>query len=87
LCLTNCWAQDNTFGVRAGLNISNFKGDVENNSAKIGQQLGIFGEFKISEKFTLQPELVYSWQGANFEDGSDNLGYLNVTLPKIQTVG
>ena len=59
------------FGVKFGGNISNIiMSDklkwVESNH-KIGFYLGGFANFKLSEKLKLQPELLYSNQGYNFE--------------------
>lgn len=83
-------AQEVKFGVKAGLNISNFSGDVEDNKSRIGFQLGGFAEIKISDKFSIQPELLYSAQGANskevdnandytFEEKINN-SYLNIPV-------
>ncbi len=74
-------AQDTKFGVKAGLNIANLTGDVEDASSLIGFQIGGFAEFKISEKFAIQPELMYSAQGASSDtDGDLKLGYLNIPV-------
>ena len=81
-------AQETKFGAKAGLNLSNLTGDAEGNSMKVGFQVGGFAEIKISEKFAIQPELVYSAQGAKFEEeffGETfefdlNLGYINVPV-------
>lgn len=77
-------AQETKFGVKAGLNMSNFTGDVEENSAKIGFQVGGFAEIKVSDKFAIQPELLYSLQGAKFDfDGTDvnyNVSYVNIPV-------
>lgn len=59
--LTN--AQDVKFGAKAALNVSTISGDVEETSSLIGFQVGGFAEFKLSEKFAFQPELMYSAQG------------------------
>jgi opacity protein-like surface antigen len=56
-------AQNIKFGAKAGLNISKFTGDA-NVDSKVGFQVGAFGEFKISEKFAIQPELLFSNLGA-----------------------
>ena len=81
-------AQDVKYGAKAGLNFANLTGDVEDASMKIGFNLGGFAEIKISDKFSVQPELLYSTQGAKFE-GSDeessfeskfNLSYLNIPI-------
>ncbi|MBL4745473.1 MAG: PorT family protein [Flavobacteriaceae bacterium] len=76
-----------SFGVKAGVNLSNFTGDVEDNSSLTGFHIGGVVEIKLSDKFSLQPELLLVSQGASFEydDGefysSDiNLTYLNIPV-------
>jgi opacity protein-like surface antigen len=81
-------AQDVKFGVKGGLNIANFSGDVEDNSSKVGFNVGGFVEIKISDKFAVQPELLYSTQGTKFKmlEGVDsaeikfNLEYINIPV-------
>lgn len=81
-------AQDISFGAKAGLNLSNVTGDVEGTSMKTGFQIGGFAEIAISDEFSIQPELVYSTQGAKEEEeffgvtyeGSLNLSYINVPV-------
>lgn len=57
-------AQDVKFGAKAGLNYSTFTGDVEDVDAKVGFQVGGFVEIKVSDKFSVRPELLYSTLGA-----------------------
>tara|TARA_R110000868_G_scaffold63569_1_gene191755 strand:+ start:113 stop:685 length:573 start_codon:yes stop_codon:yes gene_type:complete len=77
-------AQETKFGVKGGLNLANLAGDIENNSSKIGFNVGGFVEIKVSDKFAIQPELLFSTQGTKFEaDGDDlkfNLSYLNIPV-------
>ena len=81
-------AQEVKFGVKGGLNIANVSGDVEGNKSRIGYLVGGFAEIKISEKFSIQPELLYSAQGVNFKEegigfsyeGKQNNGYLNIPV-------
>ncbi|TXD52860.1 MULTISPECIES: porin family protein [unclassified Polaribacter] len=88
LSLSNVNAQDVKFGAKTGLNFSNFTGDVEDAKTKIGFNIGAFVEIGLSDKFTFQPELLFSTQGAKSEDseGSDSFeqtikaNYLNVPL-------
>ena len=88
LSLSNVNAQDVKFGAKTGLNLSNYMGDVENSETKIGFNIGAFVEIGLSDKFTFQPELLFSTQGAKSEDseGSDSFeqtikaNYLNVPL-------
>ena len=82
-------AQDVKYGAKAGLNISSMTGDgTEDVSSKIGFQVGGFAEIKISDKFAIQPELLYSAQGAKAklsEEGvsikaTQKLAYLNIPV-------
>lgn len=77
-------AQDVKFGVKGGLNFANLTGDIENAAMKIGFNVGGFAEIKVSEKFAVQPELLYSTQGAKSDDsevdGSISLGYINIPV-------
>src|SRR5690606_14285136 len=76
-------AQDIKFGAKAGLNLANMSGDVEDNSIKLGLHIGGMAEIKISETFAVQPELLYSAQGAKFSDGTLALNYL--VLPVMRS--
>ena len=62
-------AQKADFGIKGGLNIANqsFDGDgAPSTSSLIGFHIGGFVEIKIADKFTIQPELLYSTQGSKF---------------------
>ncbi len=77
-------AQEVKFGIKAGLNLSNVTGDVDGASTKVGFQAGGLVEIKVSDKFAVQPELLYSLQGAKVdEEGTEvdfNLSYLNIPV-------
>lgn len=85
-------AQEIKYGAKAGLNISTLTGDVEDAKAIAGFHVGGFVEFKVAEKFSIQPELLFSTQGAKQEfgmyyEGFDidvedkiKLSYLNVPI-------
>ena len=88
-------AQEVKFGVKGGLNLANFEGDTDglDMKSRTGFHVGGFVAVKLSDKFTLQPEVLYSVQGAkadNFEydlngtvyiaDLDYNLSYVNVPL-------
>jgi hypothetical protein len=70
-------AQEIKYGIRVGINNSNFNGSFssEDWSSKFGFHLGGFVEFKISNTFSVQPELDFSSQGANYEYSSSNINY------------
>jgi len=81
-------AQGVKFGAKAALNVASLNGDVEDPSSYIGFQIGGFAEIKLSEKFAIQPELLYSAQGgkeSGEQDGftadfTHKLGYINVPV-------
>lgn len=55
-------AQDIKFGVKAGANFSNFTGDADVDG-RTGFYIGGLADFTVSEKFHVQPELLYSMEG------------------------
>lgn len=71
-------AQYKDFGLKGGLNVS----DLSNSeaSALVGFHIGGFAEFMIMEKFALQPELLFSTQGAKYDSGTLNLIYVNLPV-------
>ncbi len=74
-------AQETKFGAKIALNIATLTGDVGDASSLVGFQIGAFAEFKISDKFAIQPELIYSVQGASSDGNGDlNLNYINIPV-------
>lgn len=79
-------AQSTRFGVKAGLNISNFTGYQEDVKSLTGFHVGGFAEIKVAKKFAIQPEFLFSTQGTIIEgyDGDSNttlkLNYLNIPV-------
>lgn len=76
---------DITFGLKGGLNFALITGDdTDNFDGKFGFHIGGVVEFPISEKFSIQPELLYSSQGdKESSEGMDikyNLDYLNLPV-------
>jgi len=61
--------QEINFGAKAGLNLASFTGDETGDDLKnrTGFHIGAVAEFSLSEKFSLQSELLYSTQGSKFE--------------------
>jgi len=57
-------SSDMKFGVKAGYTNSNFTGDVSGTEANGGFYIGGLVDFSVSEKFHVQPELLYSIEGA-----------------------
>ncbi len=68
LCIgTISKAQETHFGVKAGLNYSSIIGDLTQGiKFRFSGHAGVFLEVKYSDKFSFQPELLYSSQGFQF---------------------
>ncbi len=62
-------AQDVKFGAKAGLNVAYFISNTESDIAgpKYNFHLGGTAEIKLTDKFSIQPELLYSAQGLTFD--------------------
>ncbi|MCV9929025.1 PorT family protein [Flavobacterium sp. LS1R49] len=78
-------AQQTRFGVKGAVNLTTLTGNyVDDAKSLVGFQVGGFAEIKIIEKLAIQPEILYSAQGAKFDDsfGSYNakLDYLNIPV-------
>ena len=71
-------AQDPKYGVKGGLNMSSNSGDGLKSITSF--HLGGFAQFKMNDKFAIQPELLYSAQGAKSDFGTLNLNYINIPV-------
>jgi hypothetical protein len=82
-------AQEVSYGVKAGLNVANLapsEGDA--GDARIGFNVGGFVEIGISEKFSVQPELLFSTQGNKYSETilgtkiefTQALNYINIPV-------
>jgi hypothetical protein len=75
-------------GAKGGLNVSNLSGinDIEGFKSKalVGFHLGGFATFNLGRNFAIQPELLYSSQGAKVEVAGDEenlkLNYINIPV-------
>jgi hypothetical protein len=85
LTATAASAQNMNIGIKGGLNLYNI--DNDNNSeydTKIGYHVGLLAHIHLTRQFAVQPELVYSLQGAKYTVGGVesklNLGYVNIPV-------
>ena len=85
----NLNAQEVKFGAKAGLNLATIAGDeTDDLDSRTSFHFGAVAEIMISEKFSVQPELLYSAQGAKstFEDEFEKeeatvkLDYINIPI-------
>ncbi|EHQ44036.1 porin family protein [Myroides odoratus] len=72
--------QDVRFRVKSGLNISNISDDSDSKS-KAGFHIGAAAEIFVTDKFSIQPELQYSMQGAK---GKNDLLIEGVRVTNMQ---
>ena len=71
-------------GVRAGLNLSNQKFSIgdesESGDMKAGFLLGLYLTGNLSEKVAIQPELLYSSMGSKSDDGDLKMAYIAIPV-------
>ena len=78
-------AQELHFGIKGGLNFATIGGDdTDGLDMRTSFHLGALMEIKLNEKFSIQPEALYSGQGTSGkEDGLDielKLDYINIPI-------
>src|SRR6187431_1598361 len=81
LGFTNVNAQEIKFGAKGGLNFASISGDnTKGTDLVTAFNFGFLSEIPISDKFSFQPELMYSGQGYSFSNNTIALSYLNMPL-------
>jgi opacity protein-like surface antigen len=65
------------FGVKAGYTSSNFTGDFDSDAAS-NFYIGGLVDFAVSEKFHVQPELLYSMEGSDGDE--ENLDFIRIPI-------
>lgn len=86
--VANTQAQLLQIGAKAGLNYANFSGTTIQTDAITSYHGGLIAEIKLLDKFAIQPELLYTTQGATYNtalgDFKNELGYIAIpVLAKI----
>lgn len=74
-------AQNINIGTKIGLN--SYTINTDNNSdfdSRIGIHAGLLGHIHLNNDFALQPEIVYSMQGAKSGDNELKLDYINIPV-------
>lgn len=86
LTITVSKAQEIRFGAKAGLNLSTFTGDAFTGfDTRASFHIGALVELPLSEKFSIQPELLYSEKGSDLDDFflfqfKANLNYIEIPV-------
>lgn len=76
--------QAQSFGIKAGLNFSNFSGsDTEDLKGLTSFHVGILKEFIITKNLSFQPELLFSTQGVKVDKMDDDYKLNYFTLPLL----
>jgi len=74
-------AQESRFGIKGGLNYSTIVGDLtEGINPRLSGHAGVFVRLEFSDKFSIQPELLYSSQGFRF---NTDLAFIQTANPQI----
>lgn len=70
------------YGLKGGINFAMLSGDaIGDNDTRTAIHFGALAHIHLSDKFALQPELMYSAQGASFEgDQTFRYNYLNLPV-------
>ena len=83
-------------GIKGGLNVSNlYVDEVDDENARYGFNLGVYGQVLSSDVFALQPELLFSTKGSKVEYGGNffdqtikyNLNYLDLPVLAVFKLG
>ena len=71
-------------GIKGGLNVANLMGDVEDVAIRTSIHAGLVAEIIVNDKFSIQPELLYSGQGASeTREGGGRIKLDYITLPVL----
>ena len=73
-------AQDLKFGAKIGANFSNLNGDGLDGDNLTSFHVGALMELNLLENFSVQPELLYSSQGTDYQNEEYKLDYVAVPV-------
>jgi Outer membrane protein beta-barrel domain len=85
-CMTSMmsFSQSLKFGVKAGLNYTNTTGSEIKTDAITNYHAGLVAKLSLTKSFAIQPELMYSTQGATYKtatkDFENKLGYITIPV-------
>jgi len=82
---TTLLAQPPKFGIKGGINLANIKSDEGNFNNRLGFHAGLISHIHLAPEWAIQPEVVYSSQGAKYtlDNGEEHdlqLNYVNVPV-------
>lgn len=68
------------FGLKAGVNISTLRQDNVSYDSRVGLHVGGLAHIHLAPQWALQPEVLYSQEGAKLKDVKLKLDYINIPL-------
>lgn len=68
------------FGLKGGVNLADLKMKTGNVDPRTAYNFGVLAHMHLSPHFALQPELIYSSQGAEINNNKLRLNYLNLPV-------
>lgn len=75
------FSQSAQLGIKGGVNIADFNDEAGSTSSRTGFNAGILVHIHTKHpSLAIQPELVYSAQGAEFSSGTQKLDYVNIPV-------
>lgn len=81
LSISSVNAQEIRIGAKAGVNLATFTGDSFTGfDTRVGFHIGGLVEIPLSEKFSVQPELLYSQKGSEFFNSETHLSYIDIPI-------
>ena len=84
ILMSTVHSQAQSFGIKGGVNFSDLKGtDADGLDSYTSFHLGILKEWVIFDNLSLQPELLYSTQGAKVDGAEDKFKLNYLTLPIV----
>ena len=72
--------RDVQFGIKAGVNLANFNDNVSTNGSRTGFHGGGLAHIHLNPNWGLQPEILYSTQGAKMSGGHYEIDYINIPI-------
>ncbi|MEW6412904.1 MAG: porin family protein [Candidatus Zixiibacteriota bacterium] len=85
ILLTATFAQATELGFKAGLNMANLSGDIENNKTMTTFGGGVFARLSVARQFFVKPELLYVMKGtqADSDEVEDKLKFEYIEIPVL----
>ena len=72
--------RDVQFGIKAGVNLANFNDNVSTSGSRTGFHGGFLAHIHLNPNWAVQPEILYSTQGAKMNGGHYEIDYINVPM-------